>query len=676
MKGNQLSKVERGTRRIELRAGDMHLEEIVSVPPLDSDGNLFGLALFNRRRNSRVSSRDEEVRFEPLHHPIKVCVRLLEDMVSYYHGHQVGDDDLDLISEVMGRAYDILDEIEDWSGAEQEEYLGPLSVAYERARICLDVRNVIYDQKTGFVSKCLEGDYVNRDGSVFFLRTWKQMPVQEDVAETYEDVIVDEQAPDPREIVDSKLIREWLREILEILSDRQRQVIDFYFGLTDGYARTYDEIGRLFNVTGKAIFSRLGQAFKRLRNLSCMKSLSNEVFCKNLFPLVSWRSLISNKADMKFDPQCHVEEEIPERMKEFGCTHAVSDRCFDLAESLWSGKIVGEEFSWGELGCAVDALIDAKVKTPNDFNSIISVLEDAIRSFEGDLWLIRPLRWRIADCYYILDDYNAAMPIYQDLLASEKGYLARPTLACQIVNIKIKSGLPVFAQDLLMTLRPSLCNLTMKEFSELMAVSKEYLNAEFSGMVANGLDVKAMVEEVSKDNQPYTCFYNSFSALKRLSQFGINPQFCNIDPMKQEIGELLFEMRSLARQAKDVSNIVNDWADETRIFYKLKDVFPDDEIIHHYYDPLLGKYHLDILFPHRALAFDYRGKEVQNPENFTKQSGGKKAYLRLYDQKMREAEQDYGIEVVEITPETDFADIVSIVQEHKIREDVDMDIYC
>ena len=43
---------------------------------------------------------------------------------------------------------------------------------------------------------------------------------------------------------------------------------------------------------------------------------------------------------------------------------------------------------------------------------------------------------------------------------------------------------------------------------------------------------------------------------------------------------------------------------------------------------------------------------------------------------MREAEQDYGIEVVEITPETDFADIVSIVQEHKIREDVDMDIYC
>lgn len=334
MKGNQLSKVERGTRRIELRAGDIHLEEIVSVPPLDSDGNLFGLALFNRRRNSGVSSRDEDDRFESLYQPVEVCVRLLEDMVSYYHGHQVGDDDLDLISEVMNQAFDILDGVTDCPEPEQGEYFGPLSVAYERARICLDVRNVIYDQKTGFVSKCLEGDYVNRDGSVFFLRTWEQMPVQEGSAETYEDVVVDEQSPDPREIVDSDLMRKWIWEILEILPDRQRQVIDFYFGLTDGYARTCDEIGRLFNVTGKAISSRLGQAFKRLRNLSCMKSLANEVFCKNLFPLVPWRSLISNKADMKFDPQCHVEEEIPERMKEFGCTHAVSERCFDLAESL------------------------------------------------------------------------------------------------------------------------------------------------------------------------------------------------------------------------------------------------------------------------------------------------------------------------------------------------------
>ena len=260
----KLSNARSSARKVELRAGDMHLEEIVSVPPLDSDGNLFGLALFNRRRNSRVSSRDEEVRFEPLHHPIKVCVRLLEDMVSYYHGHQVGDDDLDLISEVMGRAYDILDEIEDWSGAEQEEYLGPLSVAYERARICLDVRNVIYDQKTGFVSKCLEGDYVNRDGSVFFLRTWEQMSAQEDSAESYEDVVSDMQSTDQWEMLDQNWIKDRLRESLEMLPDRQRQVIDFYFGLTDGYARTCERIGRLFNVTGAAIFSSLRHAFKRL----------------------------------------------------------------------------------------------------------------------------------------------------------------------------------------------------------------------------------------------------------------------------------------------------------------------------------------------------------------------------------------------------------------------------
>lgn len=672
----KLSNARSSVRKVELRAGDIHLEEIVSVPPLDSDGNLFSLALFNRRRNSRVSSRDEEVRFESLHHPIKVCVRLLEDMVSYYHGHQVGDDDLDLISEVMGRAYDILDEIEDWSGAEQEEYLGPLSVAYERARICLDIRNVIYDQKTGCVSKCLEGDYVNRDGSVFFLRTWEQMPVQEDVAETYEDVIVDEQAPDPREMVDSRLLRKWIREILERLPDRQRQVIDFCYGLTDGYARTYDEVGRLFNVTGTAIYWSLKQAFMRLRNSSRMKSLANEVFCKNQFSLLSRGTQIQtqkqDKTDMELDPQYHVEEEIPERMKEFGCTYAVSDRCFDFAESLWSGKVIDEELSWGELGYAVDALIDAKVKTLNDFNRIISVLQDAIRFFAGDIRLIKTFKRCLADCYYMVEDYNAAMSIYQNLLLL--GWDCS-TMACQIFNIKIKTGLPILEDDIMRIINPSLFNLTKKEFANLIDISREYLNAEFLGMVASGLDVEDIVHEASKGNRPYTCFYchSSLSTLKLLRKFGKNPQFNNISP--QRIQGLVSEMVFLRRQTKDVLNIGSDWVEETKLFYKLKDLFPKDEIIHHYHDQMLWKYHLDILFPHRALAFDYRGKEVQNPENFTKQSGGKEEYFRHYDKRMRKTECFYDIEVVEITPETDFADIVSIVQEHKIREDVDMDLY-
>jgi RNA polymerase primary sigma factor len=70
-------------------------------------------------------------------------------------------------------------------------------------------------------------------------------------------------------------LKERLGEILGTLSDRERQVIDYRYGLTDGYPRTLEEVGRMFNVTRERIRQIEAKALRKLRHPSRMKSLGD-----------------------------------------------------------------------------------------------------------------------------------------------------------------------------------------------------------------------------------------------------------------------------------------------------------------------------------------------------------------------------------------------------------------
>ncbi len=91
----------------------------------------------------------------------------------------------------------------------------------------------------------------------------------------YGDFIPDLSSENPFEVTEGHLLKERLREILETLTDRERQVLDFRFGLTDGYSRTLEEVGRLFNVTRERIRQIEAKALRKLRHPSRMKSLGD-----------------------------------------------------------------------------------------------------------------------------------------------------------------------------------------------------------------------------------------------------------------------------------------------------------------------------------------------------------------------------------------------------------------
>ena len=91
----------------------------------------------------------------------------------------------------------------------------------------------------------------------------------------YGDFIPDLSSENPFEVTEGHLLRERLKAILETLSDRERQVVEFRFGLSDGCSRTLEEVGRLFNVTRERIRQIEAKALRKLRHPSRMKSLGD-----------------------------------------------------------------------------------------------------------------------------------------------------------------------------------------------------------------------------------------------------------------------------------------------------------------------------------------------------------------------------------------------------------------
>ncbi len=93
-----------------------------------------------------------------------------------------------------------------------------------------------------------------------------EAPVGEEENSHLGDFVPDEEVYTPVDAASNLVLREQLEKVLETLSEREREVLKLRFGLEDGYSRTLEEVGHIFEVTRERIRQIEAKALKKLRH--------------------------------------------------------------------------------------------------------------------------------------------------------------------------------------------------------------------------------------------------------------------------------------------------------------------------------------------------------------------------------------------------------------------------
>jgi len=83
--------------------------------------------------------------------------------------------------------------------------------------------------------------------------------------ETFADFVIDKKVGDPYSHLEKKTIHQMLKDLLQFLEQREREILDYRFGLTDDVEHSLDEVGKKFGVTRERVRQIQNRALKKLR---------------------------------------------------------------------------------------------------------------------------------------------------------------------------------------------------------------------------------------------------------------------------------------------------------------------------------------------------------------------------------------------------------------------------
>ena len=104
-----------------------------------------------------------------------------------------------------------------------------------------------------------------------------EKPVGDEDESEFGHFIADQSVPRPDEAAESTMRHETLRRALEMLSYRERRVIEMRYGLDGEQPRTLDEVGRAFEVTRERVRQIEHQALRKLQALADSQTLRDRV---------------------------------------------------------------------------------------------------------------------------------------------------------------------------------------------------------------------------------------------------------------------------------------------------------------------------------------------------------------------------------------------------------------
>ncbi len=100
-----------------------------------------------------------------------------------------------------------------------------------------------------------------------------QTPIGEEGDTNFGDFIEDKRVVSPATATAHAMLKEQMEQVMETLSDREKRVLVLRFGIKDGYPRTLEEVGKIFNVTRERVRQIEAKALRKLRHPTRSKKL-------------------------------------------------------------------------------------------------------------------------------------------------------------------------------------------------------------------------------------------------------------------------------------------------------------------------------------------------------------------------------------------------------------------
>ncbi len=100
-----------------------------------------------------------------------------------------------------------------------------------------------------------------------------ETPINGENESSLGDFVEDKHVMEPVRSAYSNMLKEQIHEVLSTLTEREHKVINYRFGLEDGWQRTLEEVGQKFGVTRERIRQIEAKALRKLRHPSRSKKL-------------------------------------------------------------------------------------------------------------------------------------------------------------------------------------------------------------------------------------------------------------------------------------------------------------------------------------------------------------------------------------------------------------------